>query len=397
MGKKSSHAVRSAPRHPGQARAGRRSRSSVPREPCPCGSGRRYKACHGRAAVRRDRALRPAPVRGPGRRVRLGGDARDRARRHRAADAAPASTPDREATLATVLPMAWPGLVRQDGAVFAGLQVNGGSRATPAATWPTRCELALDAEPGTPDLAGDPARARAPACRTCSTRRHRCRCRCTAASTSGSTASTTESPDVVASMERANEAVVPTVRLSSVEAAYWCEIRDRQHLRWVLPHDEEAFLDAIARLHATGADGLGEGSRYVGSFRAHGLVVPVWDLAEGTGAEAVEEPVAALAGRLAEALAETRPARPGGTAGAGRPAQPADHAALTRPGRRSAFGSDLGRSAAFDLHRTTISDIVELRPERCCIPRRLRSGRSMSAAVIGVDDGFRRRCRGDSP
>ena len=49
-----------------------------------------------------------------------------------------------------------------------------------------------------------------------------------------------------------------------------------------MPHDEDTLLDALARLHAAGADSVGEGSRYVGSFRAHGLVVPVWDLAEGT-------------------------------------------------------------------------------------------------------------------
>jgi hypothetical protein len=108
-------------------------------------------------------------------------------------------------------------------------------------------------------------------------------------------------------MERANEAVVPTVRMTSVEAAYWCEIRERNHLRWVLPYDEEALLDALARLHAAGADSVGDGSRYVGAFRAHGLVVPVWDLAGGTSAEALEEPLAAFAGRLDEALADSTP------------------------------------------------------------------------------------------
>ena len=36
--------------------------------------------------------------------------------------------------------------------------------------------------------------------------------------------------------------------------------------------------------------------RLVGSFRAHGLLVPVWDLAVGTGAETLEEPAAAGGG-----------------------------------------------------------------------------------------------------
>jgi hypothetical protein len=211
----------------------------------------------------------------------------------------------REVTLATVLPMAWPGLVRQDGVVLVGLQVNGGS-GDASRDVAHALRLALAAEPGTPiapsALPGAGARLQdlldpaAPLLVTVH---------------SGFEfwleGVHDQSPDVVASMERANEAVVPTVRLSSVEAAYWCEIRGRQHLRWVMPHDEDAFLDAISRLHARQADGLGEGTRYVGSFRAHGLVVPVWDLAEGTTAEATEEPVAALAERLAEALADTSP------------------------------------------------------------------------------------------
>jgi hypothetical protein len=115
------------------------------------------------------------------------------------------------------------------------------------------------------------------------------------------------SPDVVASMERANEAVVPTARLASVDAAYWCEIRGRNHVRWVMSYEEDALLDALARLHAADVDGLGADTRYVGSFRAHGLLVPVWDLPPGTEAEAVEEPAAQFASRLSEALADTSP------------------------------------------------------------------------------------------
>ena len=207
-------------------------------------------------------------------------------------------------TLATVLPMAWPGLVRQDGERFVGLQVRGGS-GDASRDVAHALEQVLDAEPGSPiaptALPGPGARLQdlldldAPLAVEVQ---------------SGFDFWLDEeerSPEVVASMERANEAVVPTVRLTSVEAAYWCEIRGRCHLRWVVPHDEDTLLDALARLHAAGTDSVGEGSRYVGSFRAHGLVVPVWDLAEGTSAEAIEEPVDAFAGRLAEALADTSP------------------------------------------------------------------------------------------
>ena len=63
----------------------------------------------------------------------------------------------------------------------------------------------------------------------------------------------------------------------------------------------------MARLSAAGDLGLGPDGRYVGSFRAHGLLVPVWDLPGDREAEAVEEPTAAFRARLDEELAGDRP------------------------------------------------------------------------------------------
>ena len=116
---------------------------------------------------------------------------------------------------------------------------------------------------------------------------------------------------VAASLERANASVVPTEKLSGVEAAYWARIGNREHLRWVLPEDEDAVLDALVRLHLAdtlnlAADGDVVG-RYVGAFRADGLLVPVWDLADGTGAAATEEPAAVFRRRYDDALADTTP------------------------------------------------------------------------------------------
>src|SRR6201999_3224290 len=106
-----------------------------------------------------------------------------------------------------------------------------------------------------------------------------------------------------ASLERANAAAIPTVKLTGVDSAYWCETPEKNHLRWVMPYPEEQLLDALARLHAAGGSSLGEGTRLVGSFRAHGLTVPVWDLPSGVGAEECEKPAAECAERLAGALA----------------------------------------------------------------------------------------------
>ena len=59
-------------------------------------------------------------------------------------------------------------------------------------------------------------------------------------------------------------------------------------------------------MHATGGLHLGEGSRYAGSFRTHGLLVPVFDLDREKHAN---EWVAAteLGERLAEALTVDAP------------------------------------------------------------------------------------------
>jgi hypothetical protein len=97
------------------------------------------------------------------------------------------------------------------------------------------------------------------------------------------------------------------VRLSSVEAAYWTQIGGRRYLRWVMPHAEDALLDGLARLHAAGRSGLGDGTRLIGSFRALGVLAPVWELPADVDAEAVEKPAAQFGTAVAEAMASDAP------------------------------------------------------------------------------------------
>ncbi|MBI1377902.1 MAG: topoisomerase II [Frankiales bacterium] len=276
------------------------------REPCPCGSGRRYKACHGRAAAAPE--VRRRSFEG------LAGETDWVALREIVPSAtapltlAPelaARLDGRDVVLATVLPLAWPGLVRTDGRIFVGLQ-------TATSTGDTSRDIAdallraLDTEPGTPVPPGRPG----PGPRLQDVLDTAAPLEVTVHEgfdfwLEGSGAEASD--EVAASLERANASVVPTARLSGVEAAYWCRIGTKEHLRWTLPQDEEAVLDALARLHARGEDALGEGTRLIGTFRAHGLLVPVWDLAPGTEAPQVEEPAVEFAARLEQALAETGP------------------------------------------------------------------------------------------
>ena len=111
-----------------------------------------------------------------------------------------------------------------------------------------------------------------------------------------------DAPDLAGALDEANGQVDPTQRLTSVAAAYWTDVGTKEHLRWVMPEPEGPLLDALARLHVTGQDVLVPDSRFVGMFRAHGLLTPVWDLPVGTGAEALEEPAGRFASDLRAAL-----------------------------------------------------------------------------------------------
>ena len=276
------------------------------REPCPCGSGRRYKACHGRAAAQAATELVKRPFEG------LTGECDWVAMRELVPaatarltlrDGLPEGVPS--LTLGTVLPMAWPALRREDGAVLLGAQND-------TATGDLSRDLAdvllraLETEPGNPVAAGR-TRPDGPRLQDLLDPQAPFEPEVHDGFEFWLDDASQATPEVAASLERANAAATPTARLTGVTAAYWCETPEKNHLRWVMPHEEEQLLDALARLHAAGASGLGEGTRLVGSFRAHGLLVPVWDLPRSMGAEECEKPASVFEERLAEALATTTP------------------------------------------------------------------------------------------
>lgn len=276
------------------------------REPCPCGSGRRYKACHGRAAAQAVTELVRRPFEG------LPGECDWVALRElvpaatvplKLRDALPEDVPS--VTLATVLPMAWPALRRDNGAVLLGLQ-NDTPTGDVSRDLADVLRRALTARPGTP-VAAERTAADAPRLQDLLDLDEPFVPEVHEGFEFWVEDAANQSPEVAASLERANSAALPTARLEGVEAAYWCGTPEKNHLRWVMPHPEDGLLDALARLHAAGASSLGEGTRLVGSFRAHGLLVPVWDLPVSMRAEDCEKPAAAFAERLGEALDVTEP------------------------------------------------------------------------------------------
>ncbi len=271
-----------------------------PRQPCPCGSGRRYKACHGNPAGAAP-VWRRRPFEG------LAGECDLIALR----EFVPAATAplrvagtDRSVQLCTLLPAAAPALVREDGSIWLGLQVQHGY-GDPSRDLAAVLAAALDApsDSGSGAMVGlttDPGEgprlqdlvADAPL-------------EVTVHDGFDYWAADLDDPESLAPvLEQANATVSPTARIDGVEAAYWTSAGEREYLRWVRPEAEDPLLDALARLHHAERDLLVEGARLLGMFRAHGVLVPVWDLPPGTGPEALVEPVAAFERSVAETLAE---------------------------------------------------------------------------------------------
>ncbi|WP_072805697.1 DUF5926 family protein [Rhodococcoides yunnanense] len=223
---------------------------------------------------------------------------------------APVEIGGRAVTIATVLPGAVAALVREEGGVergFAGLQVQAHSP-NPAADLSSALRWASTSQPGESLDAANP---------------------------DGNTAALAEvldpavelditvhqdfnwwlpenvdpAPDVAATVERANQAIMPSARLEGdgLVAAWWVDAGDKAHLRWVRPESEDELMLALARLHAAGDLTLGEGSRYAGSFRTHGLLVPVFDLDPELHPTEWATPTSEFGVKLAEALAVDAP------------------------------------------------------------------------------------------
>lgn len=269
------------------------------REPCPCGSGRRYKACHGRSAS--------APLTGAARPFEGFASETDIVAMREIVPAATASLKlvgehaDRRVTLATVLPMAWPALVRADGEIMLGLQVNVGSGDASRDVADVLLS-ALDAEPGEPVALGRVTEA-SPRLQDIVDTSQRLDVQLYSDFEFWVDGAADVTDDVRASLERTKAYAHPTVRLDSVQSAYWTQMGEKEFVRWMHAAPEDAVLDGLARLHAAGDDSIGEGTRMIGMFRTLGLICPVWELPFDTGAAAIEEPLAALSARLDAAMA----------------------------------------------------------------------------------------------
>lgn len=272
-----------------------------PRQPCPCGSGKRYKACHGK------RARAPRYVARPFEGLASEGDwiALREIVPCATAPLRLAADESRDVIAATLLPNSEAALVRSSGQVLLGLQTTT-STGDASADLAHALTSALDAEPGAPVNPG-PRDEGGPRLQDLLVPSAPLEVAVHEGFDFWLESDDDATPAVRALLEQANEAAIPTSRLASVDAAYWCRFGDRDQLRWVLSHDEEPLLDGLARLHAAGDDLLGADSRLLGTFRAYGRLVAVWDVAPGSAAAELEQPAGELSQRLEAAVAESAP------------------------------------------------------------------------------------------
>lgn len=210
-----------------------------------------------------------------------------------------------DVVIATILPMAWPAVRRSDGSVIVGVQASypGGdlSRGIGQAL-----ASALAVEPGNP-VTSVQVTAESP----------RLQDLLDPEGTGEITVHDTfdfwldpgaeRTAEIEHSLGHANESIMATAPVEGLPHAYWVDAGTKEHLRWVLDADEDRVIDAVTRLHARRESGIGEGTKYVGSFRAEGMTIPVWDLPKGFGAAGVAAEAAAFRERFEAALASEEP------------------------------------------------------------------------------------------
>lgn len=111
-----------------------------------------------------------------------------------------------------------------------------------------------------------------------------------------------DSATAASALQAVNEGIWPTVKLSNVDSAWLTDMGDHSYLRWIMPQfDEDLLLNAFARLKAAGTEKITDGTKLIGMFRAHGVLVPVWET-DGVAPEDVDAAAPAFLDTLKAAL-----------------------------------------------------------------------------------------------
>lgn len=257
------------------------------REPCPCGSGKRYKACHGKEGAKAATTFVARPFEG------LEHEERWIAMR----EILPAATmkvtlKDKSTvTFVTILPEQAAALRTMSGEILIAMQ-------TPTSSGDASRDIA-SALNAAKELDKGESLAAAPM--GGSERLQDVVVRSEGLSLHNNFDFWELDPELT---KHASEGIVTTVELD-VAGAYWCDFPERKVVRWVITEPEDSALDGLARLAARGENKCGENSRYLGAFRADGVLIPVWEVEQD--AVGVGPALKALSAAALRAIAEAEP------------------------------------------------------------------------------------------
>lgn len=208
-----------------------------------------------------------------------------------------------EATIATILPMAWPGLRRENGELMIAMQT-GASSGDASRDIAAALIAVTELEDGQPLPSYPRVSAATPRLQDIVT----------------STSLDLElkedfsfwipedqelSNEASISLEDASAEIAPTAKLDGLDSAYWCLIGSRAFVRWVLPEREDVATDALARLLAANTarlDANEDEGRLLGAFRAGGVLTPVWEVTTTKLPADQAKPMQEMAAKYAEAL-----------------------------------------------------------------------------------------------
>ncbi|XCB29220.1 DUF5926 family protein [Arcanobacterium hippocoleae] len=105
-----------------------------------------------------------------------------------------------------------------------------------------------------------------------------------------------EKPDVQQAIAQTKEQIFPTAQVPGTDGAFWTRMQ-REFLRLVRPEEQETVLNALARLQNRRELNFAH-ARFVGAFRAAGLLIPVFELDSGTEAADLAAPLAEFIQKL---------------------------------------------------------------------------------------------------
>ncbi|MFP7707961.1 DUF5926 family protein [Trueperella sp. LYQ141] len=114
-----------------------------------------------------------------------------------------------------------------------------------------------------------------------------------------------DDPRVRDAIEQMSQQMIPTRQVPGVPHAFWCRMQ-REFIRLVRSEEEDRVLDALARLHHR-RELTFDDARFVGAFRAMGLLIPVFELAPGTEAEELSDSLAEFDAKLTTEIASDEP------------------------------------------------------------------------------------------